>query len=86
MIDEVDTGIEMANHDAHEIGGSIEPSAIKFCGEEIGEAWPPMLEARAMAICCQLSFLWAYESKPTMRHFEKMDFGWSSSVMGLMSA
>ena len=26
-------------------------SAMRFCGEEMGELWPPMLAASAMPIC-----------------------------------
>ena len=45
-----ETGMEIANHCSQDRGGLIEPSAIKFCGDEMGEACPPMLDARAMAI------------------------------------
>jgi len=38
MIEEVETGMEMANQEAQEMGGSMAPSAIRFWGEEIGEA------------------------------------------------
>ena len=34
----VATGIEMANQASHEMGGSIEPRAIKFWGDEMGDA------------------------------------------------
>jgi len=44
----------MANHCSHVIGGSMAPSAIRFCGDEMGEAWPPMLDAKAIAILSQL--------------------------------
>ena len=45
-----DTGIETANHLDQSSLGSISASAIRFCGEEMGDAWPPMFAARAMAI------------------------------------
>jgi hypothetical protein len=67
MMDTEATGSEMANHCAQERGVSIIPRAIRFCGEEIGEAWPPMLDARAIA---------------RMRHRENIDLGDSSSVIG----
>jgi hypothetical protein len=50
ITEDVATGMEMANHCSHVIGGSMAPSAIRFCGDEMGEAWPPMLDAKAIAI------------------------------------
>jgi hypothetical protein len=52
-MDSVATGIEIANHSNQDRGGFIDPRAIRFWGEEIGEASPPMLDARAIAICRQ---------------------------------
>jgi hypothetical protein len=49
-IERVATGMEIANHANHDRGGFIAPRAIKFWGDEIGEANPPMLDARAIAI------------------------------------
>lgn len=43
-----ETGIATANHDSHDRGGSMYSKAIRFCGEEMGDDWPPMLDARAM--------------------------------------
>lgn len=43
-----DTGIETANQPNHEIGGFMYSSAMRFCGDEIGEAIPPMFDARAI--------------------------------------
>lgn len=48
--DREDTGMEMANHWSHDRGGVISPKAMRFCGDEMGDAWPPMLAASAMAI------------------------------------
>ena len=48
--DAPDTGMEMANHSSHDNGGLMDPRAMRFCGEEMGEAWPPILDARAMAM------------------------------------
>lgn len=48
-IEIADTGRETANHPSQSTGGSISASAIKFCGEEIGELWPPIFAARAIA-------------------------------------
>jgi hypothetical protein len=79
------TGSEMANQLSQEMGGSIAPRAIKFCGEEMGEAWPPILDASAIAIYTSA----LTEPGPvglTMRHLEKTDFGCNSSVIGLMRA
>lgn len=42
------TGIEMMNHSIHEGGGDIRPNEKMFCGEEIGDDIPPMLEAKAI--------------------------------------
>ena len=44
------TGREMANHCSQSRAGSMAWRAMRFWGEEMGEACPPMLEARAMAI------------------------------------
>ena len=44
-----DTGKATANHLSQSMGGSISLRAIKFCGEEIGELWPPIFAARAIA-------------------------------------
>jgi len=46
----VATGSEMANHCSHDKGGSMAARPIRFCGDEMGEACPPMLDAKAMAI------------------------------------
>ena len=40
-----------ANHEAQSIWGSMACMAMRFCGEEMGEDWPPMFAARAMASC-----------------------------------
>lgn len=58
-IDAEATGMETANHPSQEIGGFIYSRAIKFWGDEIGEAIPPMLDAKAI---------------PRMSDFEKGDF------------
>lgn len=50
MIDTVATGSDIANHCSQESGTSMLPSAIRFCGEDIGEAWPPIFAAKAIAI------------------------------------
>ena len=52
------TGIEPANQPNQEIGGFMYSRAMRFWGEEIGEAIPPMFEARAI---------------PRMSDFEKGD-------------
>ena len=49
-MDMADTGRATANQLAQSNGGSMACSAIRFCGEEIGELWPPMLAANAMDI------------------------------------
>ena len=49
MIETADTGKATANHPSQSIGGSISARAIKFCGEEMGELWPPIFAARAIA-------------------------------------
>ena len=38
IMDTEATGNAMANHCSQDSGGSIEPSAIRFWGDEIGEA------------------------------------------------
>lgn len=43
-----ETGIETLNQPIQEMGGFMYSSAMRFCGDEMGEAIPPMLEARAM--------------------------------------
>ena len=48
--DREDTGMEMANHCSQDKGGDMSPRAMRFWGDEMGDAWPPMLAARAMAI------------------------------------
>lgn len=45
----IETGSATANQRAQSNLGSIASRAIKFCGEEIGELWPPMFAASAMA-------------------------------------
>lgn len=78
-------GREMANHDNQDRGGFIDPSAIRFCGEEIGEACPPMLEASAIAIYEVSRFSSSSgQDGRTMRHLEKTDFGCNSLVIGLI--
>jgi hypothetical protein len=49
-IDRVATGRLMANHWSHDSGGFMDPRAMRFWGDEIGEACPPILDARAIAI------------------------------------
>ena len=49
MMDTADTGSETANHRAQSNFGSMSCKAIKFCGEDMGELWPPMLAASAIA-------------------------------------
>ena len=49
-MDSVATGMEIANHSSQDKGGFIDPKAIKFWGDEIGEARPPIFDARAIAI------------------------------------
>ena len=46
----VATGREMANHCSHDKGGSMAARPMRFWGDEMGEACPPMLDARAIAI------------------------------------
>ena len=48
--DRDDTGMEMANHWSQDKGGDMSPRAMRFWGDEMGDACPPMLAARAMAI------------------------------------
>jgi hypothetical protein len=38
MTERDETGMEMANHSSHDKGGSMAPRAMRFCGEEMGEA------------------------------------------------
>lgn len=47
----MDTGSATANQLAQSSLGSIAARAIRFCGDDIGELWPPMLAAKAMASC-----------------------------------
>lgn len=47
-IDIMQTGRAMKNHSPHEGSGNMFSSAIRFCGDAIGDAAPPMLEDRAM--------------------------------------
>lgn len=54
-MDITDTGIETANHLPQSRGGSISPMAIKFWGEEIGDVWPPILAASAIASYSNIS-------------------------------
>lgn len=49
MIETAETGNATANHEAQSISGSIAASAIRFCGDEMGELCPPMLAAKAIA-------------------------------------
>ena len=50
-IESADTGSATANHEPQSSGGSIAASAIRFCGDEMGELCPPMLAASAMPSC-----------------------------------
>lgn len=61
------TGIETANQPSHEMGGFIYSNAIKFCGEEMGEAIPPIFDASAI---------------PRMSDLEKGDFAGSVRKIG----
>lgn len=62
-----DTGMATANQESHPRGGSMYSSAIRFCGDEIGEDWPPMFDARAM---------------PRISDFENVDLGGSVRKIG----
>lgn len=42
------TGSAMKNHTPHDGSGAIFWRAIRFCGEAMGDAAPPMLDARAI--------------------------------------
>lgn len=79
-MDNVATGMEIANHSSQDKGGFIDPKAIKFWGDEIGEARPPIFDARAIAIYYQPCSI---ISRLTIRHLEKTDFGCNSFVIGL---
>lgn len=49
-IETAETGRATANHDAQlTLGSDISASAIRFCGDDMGELCPPMLAAKAMA-------------------------------------
>jgi hypothetical protein len=50
-IEMAETGKATTNHLAQSSGGSIAWRAMRFCGEDMGELWPPILAARAMASC-----------------------------------
>ena len=52
-IESAETGSETANHEPQSSGGSIAASAIRFCGDEIGELCPPMFAASAMPSCAR---------------------------------
>ncbi len=47
-IEMMQTGSATKNHAPHPGSGRMFCRAIMFCGEAIGEAAPPMLDARAM--------------------------------------
>ena len=91
MMEMKETGRATPNHDPHPIGDSISPIAIRFWGEEIGELWPPILAARAMA--SWLSDMWSASTtnmqskqyKLTMRHGAKADLGGSVRKIGWIS-
>jgi hypothetical protein len=68
-IEIAETGSETANQLAQSSDGSIAWSAIRFCGEEIGELWPPIFAARAIA---------------KIRHGAKFDFAGRVLRIGLM--
>lgn len=46
-----ETGSAIMNQRPQSSGGSIACSAIRFWGDEIGDDWPPMLAASAIASC-----------------------------------
>lgn len=54
-IETAETGRATANHDAQSSAGSIFWSAIRFCGDEMGELCPPIFAANAIASCIQMS-------------------------------
>jgi len=68
-IEMAETGKATTNHLAQSSGGSIAWRAMRFCGEDMGELWPPILAARAMA---------------RIRQGPKDDFGGSVRRMGLI--
>jgi hypothetical protein len=51
MMETAETGIATKNQRPQSSGGCIACKAIKFWGDEIGDACPPMLAARAIASC-----------------------------------
>lgn len=42
------TGMDTANQPSQEMGGFMYSRAMRFCGDEMGDAIPPMLDARAI--------------------------------------
>lgn len=44
----IQTGIAIMNHSGQVGGGFIMPTAMMFCGDEIGDAIPPTFAARAI--------------------------------------
>jgi hypothetical protein len=46
-----ETGRETANHCSQSMGFFMADRAMRFCGELIGEAWPPMFAASAIPSC-----------------------------------
>ena len=48
-IEMAETGSATMNHVDQSMGGSIAPIAMRFWGDEMGELWPPMFAARAIA-------------------------------------
>jgi len=65
-----ETGSATANHCPQDTGGSMYFMVMRFCGEEMGELWPPMLAANAIA---------------RIRHGAKEDLGGRVRRMGRIS-
>jgi len=87
-IEMAETGIATANQEAQSRGGSMACRAMRFCGEDMGEDWPPMFAARAMASCKIESVFRRKEGeerergKLTMRQGPKGDLGGRVRRMG----
>lgn len=51
MMETAETGNDTTNHWPQSKGSSISSRAIRFWGDEIGELWPPIFAAKAIASC-----------------------------------
>ena len=83
-----DTGRATKNHCAQLTWGSMAASAIRFCGDEIGELCPPILAASAIASCYRSKkrMTWKVRNltrgELTIKQGPKVDFGGNVRKMG----